>query len=149
VTRPAERDGPDWEVMSSQGAYRLADGSPVTNESARAIWTAVAREVLEQLSGTASMPYSDLARQIQQRSGVYTRMPVSEWVPVVVADIGDAGLSARSRPDAVPTAARTRTTTARRPRAEPAPRKRQETPPAICPTCFMQLPASGRCDTCA
>ena len=135
--------------MSSQGAYRLGDGSPVTSESARAIWTAVAREVLEQVSGTAAMPYSELARQIQQRSGVYTRMPASEWVPTVVADLSDAGLSARSRPDAVPTAARTRTTAARRPRAEPATRKRQETPPAICPTCFMQLPASGRCDTCA
>lgn len=135
--------------MSSQGAYRLGDGSPVTTESARAIWTAVAREVLEQVSGTASIAYTELARQIQQRSGVYTRMPASEWVPAVVADLSDPVLSARSRPDTSPSAARARTTTARRPRAEPAPRKRQEAPPAICPTCFMQLPASGRCDTCA
>src|SRR3954464_16077988 len=58
---PAAPDGPDWRVMSSQGAYRLGDGSPVTSESARAIWTAVAREVLEEVRGATSMPYSELA----------------------------------------------------------------------------------------
>src|SRR3954465_3022068 len=112
--------------MSSQGAYRLGGGSPVTSESARAIWTAVAREVLEEVRGTASMPYSELARQVQQRSGVYTRAPASEGVPALVADLSDPDLAAKSRPDAAPTPTRTRTTAARRPRAEPAPRKRQE-----------------------
>lgn len=55
-----------------------------------------------------------------------------------------------------PTAARVaaRTTTARAPRAPRAPRTtparstRQETPPAICPTCSMTLPATGICDDC-
>ena len=134
--------------MSSPAAYRLGDGSPVTDDSARAIWTAVAREVLEEISSTASITYVELARQVQQRSGVYTRMPASEWLPAVVADIGDAQLTARLRVDAPPAATRPKRTAARRPPAEPRPVKRQEAPPAICPTCFMQLPASGRCDTC-
>jgi hypothetical protein len=133
--------------MSSQVAYRLGDGSPVTLDAARAIWTAVAREVLDEVVGNASIGQSELARQVQQRSGIYTRMPATEWLPAVLTDIGDDGLTARLRADAPPTAARVKTTV-RRPRAEPAAPKRQEAPPAICPTCFMQLPASGRCDSC-
>ena len=137
--------------MSSLVAYRLANGSPVTTESARAIWTAVAREVLEETSSSASITHSELARQVQQRSGVYTRTPVSDWLPAILVDLGDAGLVSRVRADAAPAAARGKgASTARRTRAEPATRKRQDAPPpAICPTCFMQLPASGRCDTCA
>ena len=135
--------------MSSQLAYRLGDGAPVTLEAARAIWAAVAREVLEGVSITASVTHSELARQVQQRSGVYTRMPAVEWLPAVVADLGDPELTVRLRSDAPPASARTRTTSPRRPRAQPATRKRQDVPPAICPTCFMQLPANGRCDTCA
>ena len=139
------------EVMSTQIAYRLGDGAPVTLESARAIWTAVAREVLEETARTTSIRHSDLARQVQQRSGVYTRLPATEWLPGVLDDVGDVDLTARVRADAPPPQARPRTTTRRAPAAATAPatRKRQETPPAICPTCFMQLPASGRCDTCS
>ena len=135
--------------MSSQLAYRLGDGAPVTIDSARAIWTAVAREVLEEVSRTSSVAHSELARQVQQRSGVYTRMPVGEWLPAVLADLGDAELTARVRTDAPPAVRRAKTSASQRPRAEPAAPKRQESPPAICPTCFVQLPASGRCDTCA
>ena len=134
--------------MSSQVAYRLGDGAPVGVDSARAIWTAVAREVLEESPGTATVTHSELARQVQQRSGVYTRTPVSEWLPGVLADLGDAQLTARLRVDAPHPATRAKRTAAQRPLAEPRPLKRQEAPPAICPTCFMQLPASGRCDTC-
>jgi hypothetical protein len=135
--------------MSSQAPYRLGDGAPVTIGSARAIWTAVAREVLEEASGRASVAQSELARQVQQRSGVYTRMPAVEWLPAVLADLGDAELTARLRADAPQTATRAKATPTRRTRAAPTTPKRQETPPAICPTCFTQLPISGRCDTCA
>jgi hypothetical protein len=133
--------------MSSQGAYRLGDGAPVTIDAARAIWRAVAREVLEESS--RSMTHSELARQVQQRSGVYTRLPVAEWLPGVVADVGDATLTARLRADVSHTVSRVKTTRSSQPRAAPLARKRAEAPPAICPTCFMQLPASGRCDNCA
>ncbi len=135
--------------MSSQVAYRLGDGAPVTIDAARAIWAVVAREVLEEASSAAPVAQSELARQVQQRSGVYTRTPASEWLPAVIADLGDSDLAARLRPDRPPAASRAKAASPRRPRAEPATRKRQEAPPAICPTCFMQLPANGRCDTCA
>lgn len=134
--------------MSSLGAYRLGDGAPVTIEAAHAIWAAVAREVLEEAS-TASVTHSELSRQVQQRSGVYTRMPASDWLPAVIAGLDDAELTARLRADPLPSVARTRTPAVRKARAAPAAPKRQEAPPAICPKCFMQLPASGRCDTCA
>ena len=133
--------------MSGQAAYRLGDGAPVTADAARAIWTAFAREVLEEASDDVT--HSALARQVQQRSGVFTRMPVAEWLPAVVADLDDVALAQRVRPDPAPSAGRTRAAAPRRPRAAPAPRKREAPPPAICPTCFMQLPASGRCDNCA
>src|SRR4051794_23402722 len=135
--------------MSNQVAYRLGDGAPVGFDSARAIWAVVAREVLEENPGTGSVAHSELARQVQQRSGGYTRMPATEGPPGGLAGNGDAQLTARLRVDAPPPAARAKKTAARRPPAEPRPVKRQEAPPAICPTCFMQLPASGRCDTCA
>ncbi|MDQ1748043.1 MAG: hypothetical protein QOD07_2306 [Frankiaceae bacterium] len=137
--------------MSSQVAYRLGDGAPVTFDSARAIWTAVAREVLEETPSTRSISHPELARQVQQRSGVYTRSPAAEWLPAILAGVGDPDLTGRVRADAPPPAAASRgaSTAPRRPRAEPAARKRTEAPPAICPTCFMQLPSSGRCDTCA
>src|SRR3954463_12687493 len=105
--------------MSSPVAYRLGDGAPVAFDSARAIWTAVAREVLEENPSTASIAHGELARQVQQRSGVYTRTPVSEWLPAVVADIGDAQLTARLRVDAPHPATRTKRAAAKRPLAEP------------------------------
>src|SRR4051794_41262868 len=114
--------------MSSQVAYRLGDGAPVGLDSARAIWTAVAREVLDENPSTASVAHSELARQVQQRSGVYTRMPVSEWLPGVLADLGDAELTARVRADAPDPGTRAKRTVAPRPPAEPRPLKRQETP---------------------
>src|SRR3954466_1831116 len=107
--------------MSNQVAYRLGDGAPVGFDSARAIWAVVAREVLEENPGTASVAHSELARQVQQRSGVYTRMPASEWLPAVVADIGDAQLTARLRVDAPPPVARVKKTAAPPPPPQPKP----------------------------
>jgi hypothetical protein len=134
--------------MSSQVAYRLGDGAPVTMDAARAIWAAVAREVLD-AAVTTSVTHSELARQVQQRSGVYTRTPAVEWLPAVVAAGGGAPRTARRGAAAPPAPPPPRTAAPKPARAEPAPRKRVEAPVAICPTCFMQLPASGRCDTCA
>ena len=103
--------------MSSQVAYRLGDGAPVTIDAARAIWSAVAREVLEEVLPPASVAHSELARQVQQRSGVYTRMPAGEWLPAVVADLGDVELTARLRPDTPRTPVRAATAATRRVRA--------------------------------
>ena len=98
--------------MPSQAAYRLGDGAPVTIESARAIWAVVAREVLQATSATSPVAHSELARQVQQRSGVYTRTPASEWLPTVLADLDDPELVTRTRTDPLPTAPRARTTAA-------------------------------------
>ena len=139
--------------MSGPAAYRLGDGAPVTSDAARAIWASVARELLEESAHRtpAGIPRSELAKLVQQRSGVYTRTPIDEWLTAVVnaAAAGDPQLASLCRTDPQPM---TRTPTTRAPRtprakAEPAPRKR-EAPVNICPTCFMQLPASGRCDNC-
>src|SRR3954469_18305109 len=112
--------------MSNQVAYRLGDGAPVGFDYARAIWEVVAREVLEENPSTASVAHSELARQVQQRSGVYTRMPAAEWLPAVLAGLGDAELTSRVRADAPQTGTRAKTTVSRRPRAEPATPKRQD-----------------------
>jgi hypothetical protein len=40
-------------------------------------------------------------------------------------------------------------TTAPRPSTRSAARRAEERPPAICPTCFTVLPATGICDTCS
>lgn len=140
--------GPHWRTMSAPTAYRLGDGAPVTIDSARAIWAAVAREVLEEADRRHTMlSHSDLARQLQLRSGVYTKTPVADWLPAVLAALADTEMVLRVRPDAQ-LAARPATATVTRRQREPAQRKRSPAPPKICPTCFMQLPASGRCDTC-
>ena len=136
--------------MSGPSAYRLGDGAPVTPESATAIWTAVTREVLEETSRKGgAITQTELARQVQQRSGIQTRMPTAEWLMPVVAQATAhlPSLAGVLRPDRVATAAPARRATSRAPR-QPAAPKREAAPPKICPTCFMQLPATGRCDTC-
>jgi len=136
--------------MSGPAAYRLGDGAPVTMQAARAIWASVARELLEQSAHRtpAGVPRSELAKSVQQQSGVYTRMPVDDWLTGVVSDAaaGDLQLVSLCRPDPQPVRRTAPTRSPRNP-AQPAARKR-EAPVTICPTCFMQLPASGRCDTC-
>lgn len=182
--------GAGWqtlETMPPADAYRLGDGAPVTLDSARAIWAVVAREVLEETARRYNnvVTAADLAKQVQDRSGVHTRTPASAWLPSVLADVttacaaaGDPDLATLCRRDEVgddlhraeqrlaayrqlsrdlpadggrpsllqrpspPRVSRPRAST-----PKPTARKRQ-TPLAICPTCFMALPASGRCDTC-
>jgi hypothetical protein len=136
--------------MATEGAYRIGNGAPVTGESARAIWAAVAREVLEELRGSAGITHHELARQVQQRSGVYTRLAPPEWLPTVLTALDEPELVARVRTAAPPPPGRVRTkASSPRTPAPATPRKREEVPPALCPRCFMQLPATGRCDTCA
>jgi hypothetical protein len=140
--------------MPDLGAYRLGDGAPVSAESATAMWAAVTREVLEDTSRRGgAITHSDLGRQVQQRSGIQTRRPTAEWLLPVVAQAtaSDPELAGVLRPDPSPAVAgrakRAGTRTPRAPR-QPAAPKREAPPPPVCPTCFMQLPATGRCDTC-
>ncbi|GAB2622506.1 hypothetical protein [Pseudactinotalea suaedae] len=68
---------------------------------------------------------------------------------VPAAAVAEADALARSKQE---TAAESRERAPRRPRAARAPREQKPKPaeeaPKICPTCFMQLPASGICDNC-
>jgi hypothetical protein len=189
-------------VSSSPGTYRIGDGAPVSFDAAQALWTSMARDVLVDVARryNQTITYDELAAAVQTRSGVRTKMLMSQWIGGVLGVISDE-CAARGEPllsalclradggvgdeygDAVeratserprdldlhaaeerlkcyrhygaelppdggrptltrkvtpPRPARTRTTTPRRP----------ERPISICPTCFTQLPASGRCDTC-
>jgi hypothetical protein len=137
--------------MSAPAAYRLGDGAPVTSDAARAIWASVARELLEESArrNPAGITRSELAKLVQQRSGVHTRVPVDEWLTGVVdeAAAGDVHMASLCRPDA-PAVKRASPTRAPRTRSASTVARKREAPVAICPTCFMQLPSSGRCDTC-
>lgn len=72
---------------------------------------------------------------------------------VPAAVVAEAEATAASERAAADEAARARAPKPRRERASGtrAPRapKREEEPPKICPTCFVQLPASGVCDSCS
>jgi hypothetical protein len=194
-------------VSSSPSPYRIGDGAPVSFEAAQALWTSMARDVLVDVARhyNRTITYSRLAAEVQTRSGVQTKMLMSQWIGDVLGVVSDE-CAARGEPllpalclhedgsvgdgyaDAVeratserprdadlhaaeqrlecyrhygaelppdggrptlmrkvapPRAVRTKTTT-----RTTTPR-RTERPIAICPTCFTQLPASGRCDTCA
>jgi hypothetical protein len=177
---------------------------------ARGQWATAAGEVLAEVAGhyLAVVTYTELAEQVQQRTGLRTRTHSRNWIGSVIAQVvartraaglppltslishrADGGTdldetTVRSRlacyrhfaddvPDDVIVAAdeaeaaeralaeeearakaaapRRRASAARASSTAPArkPVKREEEPPAICPTCFMQLPASGICDNCA
>jgi hypothetical protein len=72
-------------------------------------------------------------------------LPVDGGKPTLPPQLAKVRASAPKR--AASSGARTR---AARPKAAATPRKPKnvELPRAVCPTCFLQLPATGRCDNC-
>lgn len=179
------------------GYWREADGTTVPQSDAETAWAQAAMPVLQELATVygALIDYRGFAAEVQQRSGIATRVPVSSWiggvlrlimkqaaaagepplsslvVPKIDASVG-ATTDSRPRlmcysrygatmPDEarlvlnpppkttrVPGAARSSgaTSAARAtPRRSSAP---EERPPAMCPRCFIALPATGVCDTC-
>lgn len=83
---------------------------------------------------------------VRSRLACYRRF--ADDVPAEV--IAEADAQAAAERAAAEEVTRAKQTRPRRAAASRAPRTptRDEAPPAICPTCFMQLPASGVCDTC-
>jgi hypothetical protein len=71
-------------------------------------------------------------------------LPVDGGRPTLPPQLAQQRASAAKKP------ATTRTRTPRVPKAPAAPRKPKnpEVVRAVCPTCFLQLPATGRCDNC-
>jgi hypothetical protein len=64
------------------GTYREVDASPVAMLDAKVAWAAVAREVLERVAREYQglINYGDLAEEIQDRSGIRTRMLMHYWI---------------------------------------------------------------------
>lgn len=90
---------------------------------------------------------TDAAREVLARFGI-TDAPPPGWVPPVVeAPVAEVPPVRRST---VPTAkpAGERGTTTRSRAAAPAKPVKPEPVVAVCPTCFMALPATGICDNC-
>ena len=198
-------------MTSAAGTYRIGDGAPVSFESAQALWTSMARDVLVETARryNAYVTSSQLAAEVQTRSGIRTKMLMPQWIGGVLGSVSDdcaqrgeplltalcvgedgsvndgypeavertsgsrpvdvelhaagerlncyrhfgaelpedGGRPQLTRRVAMPAAKPTTKRAAAKKTATP---KRQvvERPVAICPTCFMQLPSSGRCDTC-
>lgn len=68
---------------------------------------------------------------------------------IVAADEAEAAERALAAKEASEKAAKPRRRPSTTTPAASRPVKREDAPPVICPTCFMQLPASGICDSCA
>ncbi len=88
---------------------------------------------------------TEAAREILGRFGI-TDPPPPGWVPPVVeVPVAEVPVVRKST---LPTATGTRRATA--PRAPKAPAKPVKAEPvvAVCPTCFMAIPATGICDNC-
>lgn len=124
-----------------------------------------------------SIGYSDLGGEVQRRAGILTDMDPDTWLDDVLADVGnrcsESGKPsltalvdvpyARSRQNSdarlacyqaygakVPNerAPRTPGTRATRKPAAKRPVKLEDRVRPICPTCFVELPGTGVCDTC-
>ncbi len=71
------------------GTYRVSDGSPVAMEDAKAAWTPVARQTLENVAGTYHevINYADIAEELQSVSGIRTRQLVHYWIGDVLGEV--------------------------------------------------------------
>jgi len=73
-------------------------------------------------------------------------LPVDGGRPALPPQLAKARASAPKPKSSTP---RTRTTRAKAPAAPRKPKKPELPPRKVCPTCFLQLPMNGVCDTCA
>ncbi|MDO9380352.1 MAG: hypothetical protein Q7T56_16020 [Nocardioidaceae bacterium] len=73
--------------MSTPGTFRIGDGAPVPFATAADLWVRAARDVLHETAGRyhAAIDEGELAKQVQTRSGVRTRVPASMWLERVLA----------------------------------------------------------------
>lgn len=64
------------------GTYRVADGSRVEFTAAMAAWAPIAYEVLVATASRyrAVITYGELSEEIQERSGIRTRMLLANWI---------------------------------------------------------------------
>src|SRR5512142_1723319 len=69
-------------TMTSPGTWRVSDGSPVHFADAVAAWTSAAIPALECVARIyhATITYLDLGEQVQEQSGIRTRMLLMNWI---------------------------------------------------------------------
>jgi hypothetical protein len=68
------------------GAFREASGEPVEIQDARLAWVPIARESLVRTAGeyNAYITYSDLAEEVQRKSGIRTKQLTHHWIGKVL-----------------------------------------------------------------
>lgn len=76
-------------LMTLPGTWRVSDGSPVDFFTAVKEWTAAAMPELERVAGIyhATIAYQDLGEQVQDRSGIRTRMLLMNWIGKVLGGV--------------------------------------------------------------
>ena len=140
-----------------KGFWHEPDALPTSKAIALQTWAPVTIEVLLEREGR-KITATDLATEVQSRSGVSTSHPPTSWVPdlLVVVDHlrtldGEPSLSGLvGTPPPPPRATRSSgggRTASPRVSAPRAPAK-SDRPISTCPRCFMALPATGICDNC-
>src|SRR5258708_3494302 len=72
--------------MTPPGTWQVSDGSPVGFPTALAAWTAASLLALERVARIyhAMITYQDLGDQVQDRSGIRTRMLLMNWIGQVL-----------------------------------------------------------------
>jgi hypothetical protein len=75
----------------TQGIWQLTDHHPVTAQEARREWALVAHDILEEVAKRygRSVQYSDLAQEMQRRTGIATDLELSTWVDDVLAAVAE------------------------------------------------------------
>ena len=76
--------------MGTPGTYRVSDGSRVEFAAALAAWTAAAAvPLLERVARTyhARISYKDLGEEVQQATGIRTRVLLMNWIGQVLGGV--------------------------------------------------------------
>jgi hypothetical protein len=78
-------------VTTSAGTYRIGDGAPVSIDSAQALWVSIAGELLARTARryNAVLSETELAAEVQTRSGIRTKMLTADWIGGVLGRIAD------------------------------------------------------------
>jgi hypothetical protein len=143
--------------VKRKGFWHEPDATPTSKAIALQSWAPVAVDVLVARDGHR-ITATDLAAEVQERSGLSTSHPATTWIPDLLllvdhlrAREGASSLSGlvgapppprrASRPSGGGRAATPRVSTPRQP-------AKSDRPVATCPRCFMALPATGVCDNC-
>jgi hypothetical protein len=79
-------------MSPTPGTYREIDGAPVAFADAVEAWAAAARQALIDTSRRYNqvITYGELGEEVQQRSGIRTRMLLTNWIGRVLGQVAAA-----------------------------------------------------------